>query len=107
MGQLRFTDEEVRRYARQMVLPEVGGIGQARLRNASATAESELEALYLAAAGVGTVYVPNDEIVRAVQAVNPLVLVVVDPKRVAPPPVHAAQEACERALATLKELLSL
>ena len=107
MGQLRFDDEEVRRYARQMILPEVGGIGQARLRAASATAESELEALYLAGAGVGTIYVADEDIADAVKALNPLVDAVVDPKRVAPPPVHAAQEAAERALATLKELLSL
>jgi len=107
MGQVRFTDEEVRRYARQMVLPEVGGIGQARLRSASATAESELEALYLAAAGVGTVYVPSEEMVRAVQSVNPLVEVVLDPRKVAVPRKHAAQEAAERALAQLKEILSL
>src|SRR5437764_982151 len=41
----RFSDEEIRRYARQMVLPEVGGIGQERLRAGRAQATSELEAL--------------------------------------------------------------
>ena len=29
---MRFSDDEIRRYARQIVLPEVGGIGQERLR---------------------------------------------------------------------------
>ena len=56
---MRFSDEEIRRYARQMVLREVGGVGQELLRAATATARSELEALYLAAAGVGTVFVPT------------------------------------------------
>ena len=59
---MRFSDEEVRRYARQMVLPEVGGLGQARLRAARASAGDEVEALYLAAAGVGTLDVPSEAI---------------------------------------------
>jgi molybdopterin-synthase adenylyltransferase len=54
---LPFSDDQIRRYARQMVLPEVGGIGQARLGAATVTASSELEAIYLRAAGVGEVKV--------------------------------------------------
>lgn len=72
---MRFSDDEIRRYARQMVLREVGGVGQQRLRAATATAHSELEALYLAAAGVGCVRVPSDAIAAAVRALNPLVRV--------------------------------
>ena len=52
---VRFSDDEVRRYARQMALPEVGGRGQEKLRAARLTAASELEALYLRRAGVGEV----------------------------------------------------
>src|SRR5262245_34505310 len=69
----RFSDEEVRRYARQMVLPEVGGLGQARLRAGRAPAKGEVEALYLAGAGVGHLAVPSTEIAEAARALNPLV----------------------------------
>ena len=103
MGQLRFTDEEMRRYSRQMIVREVGGLGQARLRRGSATARGELEALYLAGAGVGTVTVPSEAIAEAARAVNPLVEV-----RVQPGPVDDSPESgARRALATLKELLGL
>jgi molybdopterin/thiamine biosynthesis adenylyltransferase len=69
---MRFSDEEIRRYARQIVLPEVGGAGQEKLRAATIAAASEVEALYLAAAGVGTVVVPSQAIAEAVRALNPL-----------------------------------
>jgi len=69
---MRFSDEEIRRYARQIVLPEVGGAGQEELRRATIAAASEVEALYLAAAGVGTIVVPTAEIAAAVRALNPL-----------------------------------
>jgi hypothetical protein len=55
-------DEQVRRYARHILLPDVGGLGQTALMVSSARVElreSEPEAeltcaLYLAAGGVGT-----------------------------------------------------
>jgi len=72
---VRFSDEEIRRYARQIVLPELGGGGQEALRAATATAASEVEALYLAAAGVGTIVVPSEAIAEAARALNPLVRV--------------------------------
>jgi hypothetical protein len=60
-------DEQVRRYARHIILPDVGGLGQTALMVASARLalrESEPEAeliagSYLAAGGVGTLVVPN------------------------------------------------
>jgi molybdopterin/thiamine biosynthesis adenylyltransferase len=70
-----FSEEEIRRYSRQIVLAEVGGGGQKELRAATLPAASEVEALYLAAAGVGAIVVPNDEIAAAVRALNPLVRV--------------------------------
>jgi adenylyltransferase/sulfurtransferase len=72
---MRFSDDEIRRYSRQIVLPEVGGAGQEKLRTATVTAASEVEALYLAAAGVGTLIVPTDAIAAATRALNPLIRV--------------------------------
>src|SRR5262245_22323783 len=56
------TDEQVRRYARHILLPDVGGTGQARLLEAAcvvpvgpAHAAETCGLLYLAAAGVGAI----------------------------------------------------
>lgn len=58
-------DEQVRRYARHILLPDVGGLGQTALLVASARLELRerdpeaelITAAYLAAGGVGTVIV--------------------------------------------------
>ena len=57
---LDFTEPEIQRYARHILLPELGGIGQARLRAArvlviGAGGLGSPLILYLAAAGVGTI----------------------------------------------------
>ncbi len=102
----RFSDNEIRRYSRQIVLPEVGGVGQERLRAVTATATSEVEALYLAAAGVGTLVVPSAAWAEAARALNPLVHVAVDADA---PAVNddGVEAAAVRAWRTIKEALAL
>lgn len=63
-----FTDEQLQRYARNIVLPEVGGVGQAKLMGAKVLVigAGGLGApllLYLAAAGVGTLGVVDNDVV--------------------------------------------
>ena len=57
---MKFSEEQIHRYSRQMILPGVGGKGQRRLREAKvfimgAGGLGSPAALYLAAAGVGTI----------------------------------------------------
>jgi hypothetical protein len=54
------TDGQIDRYSRQIILPEVGGIGQERLLAARVTVLAEIDDLspaleYLAGAGLGTI----------------------------------------------------
>ncbi|MET0272454.1 MAG: molybdopterin-synthase adenylyltransferase MoeB [Phenylobacterium sp.] len=67
---MSFTDEEVERYARHLVLREVGGPGQQKLKAASclivgAGGLGAPAALYLAAAGVGTIILADPDTVDA------------------------------------------
>ncbi len=101
-----FTEDQLRRYARHIILPEIGGAGQARLLDSrvlvvGAGGLGSPVILYLAAAGIGTIGVVDDDdvdlsnlqrqilhvtaglgtakvdsVVRAVAAINPDIRVV-------------------------------
>lgn len=66
---LDFTEDEIQRYSRHILLQEVGGIGQAKLKAAKvlvigAGGLGSPLMLYLAAAGVGTIGIVDDDVVE-------------------------------------------
>jgi molybdopterin/thiamine biosynthesis adenylyltransferase len=65
---LDFSDAEIARYARHILLDEIGGAGQARLRQAKvlvvgAGGLGSPLLMYLAAAGIGTLGIVDDDLV--------------------------------------------
>jgi molybdopterin/thiamine biosynthesis adenylyltransferase len=63
-----FTEDEIQRYSRHILLQEVGGIGQAKLKAArvlvvGAGGLGSPLMLYLAAAGIGTIGIVDDDVV--------------------------------------------
>jgi adenylyltransferase/sulfurtransferase len=114
MATASLSEEEIARYARHIVLPELGGVGQLRLKHASvlvigAGGLGSPLLLYLAAAGVGKLGVVDDDRVdlsnlqrqvlfttqavgepktaaaaAALRRLNPLVEIVVHPARLDP-----------------------
>jgi molybdopterin/thiamine biosynthesis adenylyltransferase len=93
-----FSGEELERYARHIVLPEIGGAGQQRLKSArvliiGAGGLGAPVALYLAAAGVGTIGIVDDDIV-ALSNLQRQVLH--DSGRIGTPKVDSAKAALAR-----------
>ncbi|MBA9083038.1 MULTISPECIES: molybdopterin-synthase adenylyltransferase MoeB [Bartonella] len=67
-GDTKLSKEEIERYARHIVLPEIGGAGQQKLKTArvlviGAGGLASPVLTYLAAAGVGTLGIVDDDIV--------------------------------------------
>ena len=65
---MSFTEEQITRYSRHILLPEVGGKGQKKLANAKifvvgAGGLGSPVALYLAAAGIGTIGLIDSDVV--------------------------------------------
>jgi hypothetical protein len=78
-------DEQVRRYARHVLLPDVGGLGQTALLVSAARLDirepaASIAASYLAAGGTGTIVIPHagEPELTALRAFNPDVEIVVD-----------------------------
>jgi molybdopterin/thiamine biosynthesis adenylyltransferase len=91
---MEFSDEEVERYARHLVLREVGGPGQQRLKAArvlivGAGGLGAPASLYLAAAGVGEIILVDPD---EVDASNLQRQVIYDGEHVGRPKVEAAAE---------------
>lgn len=68
MSDTRLSPDELERYARHIVLPEIGGAGQQKMKRArvlvlGAGGLGAPVILYLAAAGIGTIGVVDDDVV--------------------------------------------
>lgn len=90
-----FSEAELNRYARHMMLREIGGPGQKKLKNArvlviGAGGLGSSSLLYLAAAGVGTIGVVDDDVV---DGSNLQRQVIHSDDRIGMPKVHSAAAA--------------
>ncbi len=93
----KFTEEQIKRYARHIILPEVGGKGQEKLLNSKvlvigAGGLGSPAILYLAAAGVGTIGIVDFDVV---DFSNLQRQVIHNTERVGTPKVESAKKTVE------------
>ncbi|TLM86853.1 molybdopterin-synthase adenylyltransferase MoeB [Pseudarthrobacter sp. NamE5] len=89
------TPEEVERYSRHLIIPEIGALGQRRLKNAKvlvigAGGLGSPALLYLAAAGVGTLGIVDDDAVDLTNLQRQVIHGVADVGR---PKIESARDA--------------
>src|SRR5437867_3100693 len=89
------TPEEVQRYSRHLIIPEIGALGQRRLKNArvlviGAGGLGSPALLYLAAAGVGTLGIIDDDDVELSNLQRQVIHGVADVGR---PKIESARDA--------------
>ncbi len=92
-----FTDEQIERYSRHIILPEVGGKGQAKLLESKvfvlgAGGLGSPALLYLAAAGVGTIGIADGD---KVDLSNLQRQIIHDTSTIGVPKVESAKKAIE------------
>jgi thiazole biosynthesis adenylyltransferase ThiF len=93
----KFTEEQIKRYARHIILPEVGGKGQEKLLNSKvlvigAGGLGSPAILYLAAAGVGTIGIVDFDVVDLSNLQRQIIH---NTKRVGTPKVESARKTVE------------
>lgn len=95
---MAFSDDELERYARHIVLREIGGVGQQRLKAASvavigAGGLGAPALMYLAAAGVGRFTIVDDDVVSLSNLQRQVIFATSDVER---PKVEAAAATLSR-----------
>ncbi|HEY4706474.1 MAG TPA: molybdopterin-synthase adenylyltransferase MoeB [Thermodesulfobacteriota bacterium] len=93
-----FTEEQIERYSRHIILPEVGGRGQAKLLKSKvfvlgAGGLGSPALLYLAAAGVGTIGMADGD---CVDLSNLQRQIIHNNERIGRPKVHSAAESINK-----------
>lgn len=93
----KFTEEQIKRYARHIILPEVGGKGQEKLLNSKvlvigAGGLGSPAILYLAAAGVGTIGIVDFDVVDLSNLQRQIIH---NTERVGTPKVESAKRTVE------------
>jgi Dinucleotide-utilizing enzymes involved in molybdopterin and thiamine biosynthesis family 2 len=93
----KFTEEQIKRYARHIILPEVGGKGQEKLLNSKvlvigAGGLGSPAILYMAAAGVGTIGIVDFDVVDLSNLQRQIIH---NTERVGTPKVESAKRTVE------------